>query len=55
MDWGKCCYLAGKINEFLVMAYKDNILRYGEYDFGNQYAVEMYRLFSEQYAHDEDE
>lgn len=38
------------INEFLVMACKNNILREGEFDYGNQYAVEKYYLFPEFYA-----
>ena len=37
------------INEFLVMAYKVNILREGDYDYGNQYAVEEYNLFQEKF------
>ena len=38
------------INEFLVMACKENILRYGEFEYGNQYAVEKYYLFPEIYS-----
>ena len=34
------------INEFLVMACKENILRYGVFEYGNQYVVEKYYLFS---------
>ena len=37
------------INEFLVMAYKENILRVGSYDYGNQYKIEEYSLFSEKF------
>lgn len=40
------------INEFLVMACKNNILREGEFDYGNQYAVEKYYLFPELYEKD---
>ena len=38
------------INEYLVMACKNNILREGEFDYGNQYVVEKYYLFPEYYA-----
>ena len=38
------------INEFLVMACKENILRYGEFEYGNQYVVEKYYLFPEVYS-----
>lgn len=38
------------INEFLVLASKENILRYGEYEYGNQYVVEKYYLFPEVYS-----
>ena len=38
------------INEFLVMACKNNILREGEFGYGNQNAVEKYYLFPEKYA-----
>ena len=38
------------INEFLVMACKENILRYGEFEYDNQYAVEKYYLFPEIYS-----
>lgn len=34
------------INEFLVMACKENVLRYGVFEYGNQYVVEKYYLFS---------
>ena len=37
------------INVFIVMAYKDNILREGPYKYGNQYAVEEYNLFQEKF------
>ena len=37
------------INEFLVLACKENILRYGEFEGGNQYLVEKYYLFPEIY------
>ena len=37
------------INEFIVMAYKDNILREGPYNYGNQYAVEEFNLFQEKF------
>ena len=40
------------INEFLVMACKNNILREGEFDYGNQNAIEKYYLFPEKYAKD---
>lgn len=43
------------INEFLVMAYKENILREGEFDYGNQAAVEKYYLFPERYNKENDE
>lgn len=42
------------INEFLVMACKENILRHGGFEYGNQYAVEKYYLFPELYKEDED-
>ncbi len=38
------------INEFLVMACNNNILREGEFDYGNQNAVEKYYLFPEIYS-----
>ena len=38
------------INEFLVMACKENILREGEFEYGNQAAVEKYYLFPEKYT-----
>jgi hypothetical protein len=41
------------INEFLVMACKENILREGEFSYGNQNAVEKYYLFPEIYQEDE--
>jgi hypothetical protein len=37
------------INEFIVMAYKDNILREGPYKYGNQSAIEEYNLFQEKF------
>ena len=37
------------INEFIVMAYKDNILREGPYKYGNQFAIEEYNLFQEKF------
>lgn len=37
------------VNEFLVMAYKDNILREGPYKYGNQSAIEEYNLFQEKF------
>lgn len=40
------------INEFLVMACKENILRHGEFDYGNQYVVEKHHLFPEVYTND---
>lgn len=43
------------INEFVVMACKENILREGEFDYGNQAAVEKYYLFPEKYAKQEKE
>ena len=43
------------INEFLVMACKNNILREGEFDYGNQYAIEKYYLFPEFYAKGKDD
>ena len=43
------------INEFLVMACKENILREGEFSYGNQNAVEKYYLFHEIYEKDKDE
>jgi hypothetical protein len=36
------------------MACKENILRHGEFEYGNQYAVEKYYLFPELYKEDED-
>ena len=41
------------INFFLVLAFKENILREGVYEFGNQYVIEKYDLFNEKYR-DED-
>ncbi len=38
------------INQYLLMACKENILRYGEYDYGNQYALELYYLFPEKFG-----
>ena len=38
------------INEFLVMACKENIFREGEYSYGNQAAIEKYYLFPERYG-----
>lgn len=43
------------INEFLVMACKENILREGEFSYGNQNAIEKYYLFHEIYEKDKDE
>ena len=37
------------VNEFLVMAFKENILRIGEYEYGNQTAMEKIYLFPEKY------
>ncbi len=37
-------------NVFLVLACKENILREGQYRYGNQAAVEKYYLFPEIYA-----
>lgn len=62
----KCCctilsYIDGHpedikaINEFLVMACKENILREGEYSCGNQNAVEKYYLFPEEFNNNNDE
>ena len=34
------------INQYLLMACKENILRYGVFEYGNQYVVEKYYLFS---------
>lgn len=38
------------INEFLVMASKENILREGVFEYGNQNMVDMYYLFPERYG-----
>ena len=43
------------INEFLVIACKENILREGEFSYGNQNAVEKYYLFHEIYDKNNDE
>ena len=43
------------VNEFLVMAFKENILREGEYGYGNQAALEKLYLFPEQYRNEETE
>ena len=43
------------VNEFLVMAFKENILRIGEYEYGNQAAMEKIYLFPEKYRRQEDE
>ncbi|MAO71585.1 MAG: hypothetical protein CMD02_03630 [Flavobacteriales bacterium] len=37
------------INQFLLFATQENILRFGPYDYGNQNALEMYNLFPEKY------
>jgi len=37
------------INQFLLFATQENILRFGPYDYGNQNAIEMYNLFPEKY------
>ena len=42
------------INEFLVLACKENILREGEFSYGNQNAVDEYYLFPEKYAKSKD-
>jgi len=42
------------VNEFLVIACKKNILRYGEFEYGNQNALEYYSLFSEFFQHPEE-
>ena len=41
------------INQYLLMACKENILRYGEFDYGNQYPMEMYYLFPEKFGEEE--
>ena len=38
------------INEFVIMACKENILRVGVFEYGNQAVVEKYYLFPEKYA-----
>lgn len=43
------------INEFLVIACKENILREGEFSYGNQNAVDKYYLFHELYEKDKDD
>lgn len=43
------------INEFLVMACLENILREGEFQYGNQNAIERYKLFHEIYVKDKNE
>lgn len=43
------------INEFLVIACKENILREGEFSYGNQNAIEKYYLFHEIYEKDKEE
>ncbi len=40
------------INECLVMSCKENILREGVFDYGNQAIVEKYYLFPEKYDKD---
>ena len=37
------------INQFLLFATHENILRFGEYDYGNQNTVEYYKLFAEKF------
>lgn len=37
------------INNFLVLAFKENILREGIYSYGNQYILDKYKLFREKY------
>lgn len=41
------------INEFLILCYQQNIYRYGEFENGNQYVVEVYNLFPEEFPEDE--
>jgi hypothetical protein len=43
------------INDFLVMARKENILREGICEYGNQYFVDMCRLFPEKHRNRKDE
>lgn len=43
------------INEFLVMASKENIMREGDFNYGNQNVVDMYYLFPEKYGNLRDE
>ena len=43
------------INEFLVIACKENILREGEFSYGNQNAVDKYYLFHELYEKNKDD
>ncbi len=38
------------VNEFLLFAYEKNVLRLGEYNYGNQNAVDDYDLFPEKYT-----
>lgn len=37
------------INNYLVMAFEENILREGVYSYGNQYMLDKYKLFREKY------
>ena len=37
------------INNYLVMAFEENILREGVYSYGNQYILDKYKLFREKY------
>lgn len=41
------------INNYLVMAFKENILREGPFDYGNQYILDKYKLFREKYSQGE--
>lgn len=38
------------VNEFLLIAYEKNVLREGDFSYGNQNAVDEYYLFPEKYA-----
>lgn len=43
------------VNEFLLIAYEKNVLREGDFSYGNQNAVDEYYLFPEKYTKDESE
>lgn len=43
------------INEFLLIAYEKNVLREGDFSYGNQNAVDEYYLFPEKYSKSESE